>query len=118
MCLGLVACSKDDATDEQNNSNSVSQLVGTWEKTEMIAGDRVTTTLIFNANGMYSETSRIGSTNTQSESGRYSYNETTKILVTEPTSGRSWTYIVAEVSDISLVLIFSDYSGTITFTKK
>ena len=118
MCLGLVACSKDDAKEEQSSINSISPLVGTWGKTEMIAGDWVTTTLIFNANGTYSETSRIGSTTTLSESGKYSYNDTTKILVTVPTSGRSWTYFVVEVSDMSLVLMFSDYSGTTTYTKK
>jgi hypothetical protein len=117
LCVGFVSCSKDEAKEGGNNS-SLSPLVGTWERTEMSAGDRVTTTLIFNADGTYSETARVDSKVTLSESGKYSYNETKGVLVTAPTSGRSWTYFVAEVSDITLVLVFSDYSGSITYTRK
>ena len=111
----FVSCNKDD---EEEKDNIVSPLVGTWEKTEMIGGNWITTTLILNADGTYSETSRNDYEITNSEKGKYSYNETSRILVLIPTSGRSWTYTVADVSDISLVLIFSDFSGSITYTRK
>lgn len=121
MCIGFTACGGDDESEEiinQKDKDPISRLLGTWEITEMIGGDQVTTTLIFNSDGTYSETSRIGSTITASARGKFSYNTSTNFLTTVPSTGRSWTYIVVDVSDISLVLIFSDYSGSITYSRK
>ena len=115
--VGIASCGGDD--DVTPPIESTNPLVGIWERSEMIQGDKVVTTLTFNKDNTYSEVSRIGKAISNSESGKYSYDADAKCLVTIPNNGsRTWTYYVRSITSSTLVLVFEDYSGSITYTKK
>lgn len=128
LCVVMVSCSKKDDDDDNNNNNSlsspssntsnISPVVGNWTRTYQNYG-RVTENLNLKADGTYTEEAWLNSEKTFDDYGVYSYNEITTVLSTVSKAGeRPWTYFVANVSDDVLVLVFSDYSGTITYTKK
>ena len=126
MCVVLTACGDDNENTPVSNpqdtpKKEVSAVVGNWTRTYRSNG---TVTVHFNLkdDGTFTEENiyvdNEGKTYNSNDYGDYTYNSVSHVLTTISKSGqRSWTYYVTDVQEHSMTLVFSDYSGSITFTK-
>lgn len=117
-CLSVACCSDDE--EEDSSGFNVSPIVGNWTRTYQDHGS-VTVNLSLKADKTYTEEAWVDGEKTMDDYGVYSYNATTTVLSTVSKAGYqpyTYTYFVTNVSDQVLVLMFSDYSGSLTYTKK
>ena len=114
----MTSCGDDDDESEKTSEKQTNPLIGTWTRSYQDHG-RVNVEFCLKTDGTYTQKAWLDGDQTMNDYGVYSYNANAGVLSTASKAGSSpWTYFVMNVTDDVLVLMFSDYSGTITFTRK
>lgn len=116
--LLFAACS--DSKEETPATQSGSTIVGTWRYTKYEAGYSLEITMIFNADGTYTEngveTAPHGSF-PWSGSGRYTYNETAQLLTMIDSEENEPIYTKAVVSGNTLTIWNEDGDYSMIYTR-